>query len=191
MRNANLFKLIALTLFALACVVFAVLIGTAHGAEPTPDDIWQWEKAKLRLAPTPAPPAPVIRKTILPRIEKPAPKPKYIEGQLSPRGQWRFTSGKWVKVAKAVTFPGATSPDWTFPGGSREDLIHHLLTHAEHRGKWSRAQLEGMSTATLRDLHDADHNSKRAVRVSAPSSNCPDGNCPNTNTRGFGWRLRR
>lgn len=52
--------------------------------------------------------------------------------------------------------------NWTGPDGvhqlySVEQAIRHLLNDGEHRGKFTRSQLEKMSLAELRALHSDDH----------------------------------
>lgn len=99
---------------------------------------------------------------LLPKSEPP--KPVIADGQLSPRGEWRWKMDQqaWVPVAK----PG---PRWLQDGHSA--TVDHLVR--EHGYK--RADLVRLTQSQLDVLHSNSHNAARARRVSAP---CPSGRCP-------------
>lgn len=88
------------------------------------------------------------------------------DGQLSPRGEWRWSQsqGAWVPVAKA-------GPRWVENGHSA--TIDHLVRDHGYR----RADLVKLTQSQLDVLHSNSHNSARARRVSAPTY-CPSGRCP-------------
>lgn len=50
-----------------------------------------------------------------------------------------------------------SNASWTVEGGTRSDYIRHLLSDGIHRGKFTRSQLERLSTKELHDLHSDDH----------------------------------
>ena len=96
------------------------------------------------------------------------PKPTIQDGQLSPRGEWQWSSsqGAWVPVAKA-------GPRWVQDGHSA--TIDHLVRDHGYR----RADLVKLTQSQLDVLHSNAHNSARARRVSAPTASyCPSGRCP-------------
>jgi hypothetical protein len=101
-------------------------------------------------------------------LSKPAqpPKPTIADGQLSPRGEWRWSQaqGAWVPVPQ----PG---PRWVENGHSA--TIDHLVRDHGYR----RADLVKLTQYQLDTLHSNSHNSARARRVSAPTY-CPSGRCP-------------
>ncbi len=88
------------------------------------------------------------------------------DGQLSPRGEWRWSQSQeaWVPVAK----PG---PRWVENGHSA--TIDHLVGEHGYR----RADLAKLTQYQLDTLHSNAHNSALARRVSAPTY-CPSGRCP-------------
>lgn len=88
------------------------------------------------------------------------------DGQLSPRGEWRWSQsqGAWVPVAKA-------GPRWVENGHSA--TIEHLVR--EHG--YSRASLERLTQAQLDQLHSNAHNLARKSIVNQDSP-CPGGRCP-------------
>lgn len=110
-----------------------------------------------------------------PLVEKllPKAKPQLIDGQLSPRGQWRWSEAdwKWQPVKKAVVKqPG---PMW-LQNGHGATVDHLVNAHG-----YSRMELAGLTQRQLDVLHSNAHNAARA----AVRSSCPNGNCPNTNIR--------
>lgn len=147
------------------------------------------KEAELRLA-TPPAPAPVVpRGPILP-LDDETPEPALRDGQLSPRGEWRWNASewRWEPVAKASPAYPMASNHWTHPGRSKAALINHLMA-GKHAAHFSRDELECYSYAQLERIHNADHNSMRGGRRRTASSNCPNGNCPSPSRGGlFGWR---
>lgn len=126
MRNAHLFKL---ALAILTLTMLATVLAFTRGAEPTPTDQWQW----LKLKGEPARPAIVIPPTILPAVEKPAPKPAPVKVRPSRRGY--PVRGSW--------WSGCSS--W-----------RHLTT-GEHAGKFDAAWLQTLSNAEIQSLHSDAH----------------------------------
>lgn len=91
-----------------------------------------------------------------------------VDGQLSPRGEWRWNLNQqaWVPVEK----PG---PRWHQDGHSA--TVDHLVRDHGYR----RADLVRLTQSQLDVLHSNAHNAARARRVSAPTySACPSGRCP-------------
>lgn len=118
--------------------------------------------------------APVIK---TPLVEKVLPKPAPVvsekrttisDGQLSPRGEWRWSQSQaaWVPVPRS-------GPRWVQDGHSA--TIDHLVRDHGYR----RADLVRLTQSQLDTLHSNAHNAARARRVSAPTdSSCPSGRCP-------------
>lgn len=122
-----------------ATIVLVLLAAPTRAVELA--DIWAAEAAVERAQEAPAPRAPVAAVS---------------EGRTAQR--------LFHAPAPRVVFPGPTSPRWSINGTyapSRAATITHLLTAAEHRGKYTRVQLDAMSTDDLRRLHSADHNASR------------------------------
>lgn len=92
--------------------------------------------------------------------------PAPTDGQLSPRGQWRWSKAQWAWVPVKQA-----GPAWVQDGHSA--TIDHLVN--EHGYK--RASLVGLTQQQLDVLHSNAHN---AARAAAPvrSSGCPGGVCP-------------
>ncbi len=100
--------------------------------------------------------------------------PQLVDGQLSPRGEWRWSEAdwKWLPVKQPVVKqPG---PMWNQDGHGA--TVEHLMsTHG-----YSRAELAGRSQRELDILHSNSHNaaSRGATRRPAASSSaCPNGQC--------------
>ncbi len=112
---------------------------------------------------------PLVEKVLPKPVKAEPPKPTIADGQLSPRGEWRWSSsqGAWVPVPKA-------GPRWVQDGHSA--TIDHLVRDHGYR----RADLVKLTQSQLDTLHSNAHNAARARRVSAPtySSSCPSGRCP-------------
>jgi len=139
------------------------------------------QSAVTRIGPAPAPvETPLVKKLLPPIAVKSSPvrdltalEPSRAiavpDGQLSPRGEWRWSQaqGAWVPVAKA-------GPRWVENGHSA--TVDHLVREHGYR----RADLAKLTQYQLDTLHSNAHNSARARRVSAPtySSACPSGRCP-------------
>ena len=62
------------------------------------------------------------------------------------------------KPTKAATYQTRAS-NWTFPGETRDELIRHILTHENHRGKFSEQRVRQLSFDQLKALHSDDHES--------------------------------
>ena len=112
-----------------------------------------------------------------------SPAPAWVEAYptlhwQTPDGKWKYFTGwkglrefealydRTAATAKPVqsrqtsnSYPVRTS-NWSHPGNTREAIIQHLLTGAEHRGKFTRAQLERLSTSELESLHSDDHDGR-------------------------------
>jgi len=79
--------------------------------------------------------------------------------------------------------------DWT---PSKGELVRHLMDDGTHKGKFTRAYLEGLSREELLSLHDDDHEWRlqtqylpviqRSYQYSYQSA-CPGGRCPTPTTR--------
>ena len=153
-------KRIALALIACAGLGLAarqpVLPSDSRRSEPGPAII---------LSEGPPVKTPLVEK-LLPPVKAQAPKPTIADGQLSPRGEWRWSQaqGAWVPVAKA-------GPRWVENGHSA--TIDHLVRDHGYR----RTDLVKLTQYQLDTLHSNSHNSARARRVSAPTY-CPSGRCP-------------
>ena len=105
---------------------------------------------------------------VTPPVAITAQTPQIKDGQLSPRGEWRWSQAQaaWVPVPK----PG---PKWHQDGHSA--TIDHLVRDHGYR----RADLVRLTQSQLDTLHSNSHNAARARRVSAPTySACPSGRCP-------------
>ena len=130
--------------------------------------------------------SPVVQPVIkTPLVEKVLPQPAKVQeqvqqpatirnvrtvqdGQLSPRGEWRWSQAQaaWVPVPKA-------GPRWVQDGHSA--TVDHLVRDHGYR----RADLVRLTQSQLDTLHSNAHNAARARRVSAPTySSCPSGRCP-------------
>lgn len=109
---------------------------------------------------------PLVEKLIPKPVQVPEKRTTISDGQLSPRGEWRWSQsqGAWVPVAKA-------GPRWVENGHSA--TIDHLIR--EHG--YSRASLERLTQAQLDQLHSNAHNLARKSIVNQDSP-CPGGRCP-------------
>lgn len=117
----------------------------------------------------------VVEQPQTPLVEKLLPKPAKVQeqvqeeirdGQLSPRGQWKWSEAQWAWVPVK-----AAGPAWVQNGHSA--TVDHLVR--EHG--YSRASLVNLTQSQLDVLHSNAHN---AARAAAPvrSSGCPGGVCP-------------
>lgn len=126
-----------------------------------------------RVSPAPAPVETPLVAKLVPKSPSKAAPPALRDGQLSPRGQWRWSESQWAWVPiKSV------GPAWVQDGHSA--TISHLVN--EHG--YSRSSLEKLTQAQLDVLHSNAHN---AARAAAPvrSSGCPGGVCPSPSSRGL------
>ncbi len=125
-----------------------------------------------------------------------------------PSFHWKADSGKWKAVPAASldeflrTYRRHNRQDgddqtrssvystngrrWVLNGGStRGELIEHLLYDSNHRGKFTRSNLEGRTLAELELLHGDDHDNRvdwtqiggYATPVYRYSSPCANGRC--------------
>ena len=128
----------------------------------------QLEPSKRAPVVQPVVKTPLVEKVLPKPVKAEPPKPTIQDGQLSPRGEWRWSSSQaaWVPVPKA-------GPRWVQDGHSA--TIDHLVR--DHGYK--RADLVRLTQSQLDVLHSNSHNAARARRVSAPTySACPSGRCP-------------
>lgn len=117
--------------------------------------------------------------------------PEWVShSEQEPCFHWQAADGKWKRIytsspetlteawRKTIDVPVTTSASgyptrsnhWSHPGNTREAIIVHLLTGAEHRGKFTRAQLERLSLQELEGLHSDDHDSRVQWSRLPPSS---------------------
>ena len=70
----------------------------------------------------------------------------------------------WKQTQKTTGIYPTRWSNWTGPDGeplhTREQAIRHLLFDGEHRGKFTRPQLEKLSLIQLQSLHSDDHERK-------------------------------
>lgn len=119
----------------------------------------------------------VVEQPQTPLVEKLLPKPAKVQeqvqeeirdGQLSPRGQWKWSEAQWAWVPVK-----AAGPAWVQNGHSA--TVDHLVREHGYR----RADLAKLTQPQLDTLHSNAHNLARARRASAPArSYCPSGRCP-------------
>lgn len=62
-------------------------------------------------------------------------------------------------ASSAVSYP-VRSNHWTYPGHNRAELIAHLLTDGNHRGRFTKSYLDGLTYQQLLSLHDDHHEGK-------------------------------
>lgn len=175
-------KPLAIAMLSVAGFCYAVIesqpdpIGPQR-SEPVPAEIPS-DQSELPPVETPL----VERVLPLPpqRLEKPSETSKTAkmvttprDGQLSPRGAWRWSTAQWAWVP--VKQPG---PSWHQNGHSA--TVDHLVnTHGIDRETAERM------TPSQRDIaHSNAHNAARSAPV-VRSSGCPGGNCPAPSRGGF------
>lgn len=167
----------------LGCYTLGLVAGNADKTAPAP--VIHCVEAQRSVSTEPAVQqetkrSPVVQPVVkTPLVEKVLPKspqltathhnsPQLTDGQLSPRGEWRWSQAQaaWVPVAKA-------GPLWRENGHSA--TVDHLVRDHGYR----RADLVKLTQSQLDVLHSNSHNAARVRRVSAPTySACPSGRCP-------------
>lgn len=151
----------------IALVLIAASLGYVAARQPVlPSDSQRSEPVRPALKSEAGPVETPLVEKLLPPVKVQPPKPTIADGQLSPRGEWRWSQaqGAWVPVAKA-------GPRWVENGHSA--TVDHLVRDHGYR----RAYLVKLTQYQLDTLHSNSHNAARAPRVSAPTY-CPSGRCP-------------
>lgn len=154
---------------ALALIACAGL-GFAAGRQPEPDVVPDNHKptvaAPLETDKTPAIETPLVEKLLPKKPDHIVEPNKLVDGQLSPRKQWKWSERQWAWVPVKQA-----GPSWVQDGHSA--TVDHLIR--EHG--YTRPALAKLTQQQLDTLHSNAHN---AARAAAPvrSSGCPGGNCP-------------